>query len=110
MNALLFSLTMLDGPVAIFRLPRASRDTRIFRMEEATTVSSTTSPLPATASSEAVLEGRANDVVDRHVAWAAAAGVIPVPVLDVVAVAGVQLRMLQHIAAVYDVPFSENRG
>lgn len=80
-------------------------------MEETTTVPATAETAPAsTHSSEAALEVRANDVVDRYVAWAAAAGVIPVPVLDVVAIGGVQLRMLHHIAAVYNVPFSENRG
>lgn len=80
-------------------------------MDEPVTVPVMAERVPPTAdSSEAALEARANDVVDRYVAWAAAAGVIPVPVVDVVAIGGVQLRMLHHIAAVYDVPFSENRG
>lgn len=42
--------------------------------------------------------------------WAAAAGVIPVPVADLAAVTGVQLKMLNDIAKIYDVPFKSDMG
>ena len=38
------------------------------------------------------------------------AGLVPVPVIDVVAVAGIQLQMLRRISQIYDVPFTENSG
>lgn len=52
----------------------------------------------------------AAEVVSRYAAWSAAAGVIPIPLLDVFAVGGVQLQMLRRLAEVYEVPFSENIG
>jgi uncharacterized protein (DUF697 family) len=33
-----------------------------------------------------------------------------VPVLDLAAVAGVQLQMLRRLSQIYDIPFSKNRG
>jgi uncharacterized protein (DUF697 family) len=42
--------------------------------------------------------------------WAAAAGVIPVPVADLAAVAGIQLKMLSDLAKVYEVPFKSDLG
>jgi uncharacterized protein (DUF697 family) len=49
-------------------------------------------------------------LVDRFSLWAGAAGLIPVPLLDLAAVGGLQLQMLRKLAAIYDVPYSENRG
>lgn len=41
---------------------------------------------------------------------AAGAGAIPAPMWDVIAVTGIQLKMLADISAVYGVPFKENLG
>src|SRR5262249_62337920 len=38
------------------------------------------------------------------------AGLLPVPFVDLAAVAAVQIQMLRVISREYDVPFSENRG
>jgi len=35
---------------------------------------------------------------------------VPLPVLDAIAVGGVQLQMLRRLARIYDVPFTENAG
>jgi len=53
---------------------------------------------------------RASQVVDRFSLWSGAAGLIPIPIVDVAAVGGVQLLMLRQLSEIYDVPFSENRG
>ena len=53
---------------------------------------------------------RAAELVDRLSLWSGAAGLIPVPLVDVAAVWGVQLHMLRRLSEVYGVPFSENRG
>ena len=42
--------------------------------------------------------------------WAAAAGVIPVPVADLAAVAGIQLKMLSELAKIYEIPFKTDMG
>jgi uncharacterized protein (DUF697 family) len=52
----------------------------------------------------------ASRLVDRFAIWSGVAGLVPVPVVDVVAVGGLQVQMLRRLSQIYDVPFSENRG
>ena len=52
----------------------------------------------------------ASQLVDRLSLWSGAAGLIPVPLVDIAAVGGVQLHMLRRLSEIYGVPFSENRG
>lgn len=52
----------------------------------------------------------AHAVVDRYWKWSAAAGLIPVPIVDVAAVTGIQLKMLSELAALYGVPFAQDRA
>ena len=52
----------------------------------------------------------ASHLVDRLSLWSGAAGLIPVPLVDMSAVGGVQLHMLRRLSEIYGVPFSENRG
>ena len=52
----------------------------------------------------------ASQLVDRFSLWSGAAGLIPVPIVDMVAVGGLQLQMLRRLSEIYGVPFSENRG
>jgi uncharacterized protein (DUF697 family) len=39
-----------------------------------------------------------------------AAGLIPLPLVDMAAVGGVQLYMLRRLSEIYEIPFSENLG
>lgn len=52
----------------------------------------------------------ASKLVDRFSLWSGAAGLIPLPFVDIVAVGGVQLEMLRRLSDIYGVPFIENRG
>jgi uncharacterized protein (DUF697 family) len=52
----------------------------------------------------------ASQLVDRFSLWSGAAGLIPIPLVDVVTVGGVQLQMLRRLSEMYGVAFSENRG
>ena len=52
----------------------------------------------------------ATKLVDRFAVWSGVAGLIPLPVVDVLAVGGLQLQMLRRVSQLYDVQFSENRG
>jgi uncharacterized protein (DUF697 family) len=52
----------------------------------------------------------ATSLVDRFAVWTGVAGFIPVPVVDVVCVGGLQLQMLRRLSQIYNVPFSENSG
>jgi uncharacterized protein (DUF697 family) len=52
----------------------------------------------------------ASKLVNRFAVWSGVAGLIPLPIIDVFAVGGLQLQMLRRISQLYGVPFSENRG
>src|SRR6266487_6915811 len=52
----------------------------------------------------------ASKLVDRFSLWSGAAGLIPIPFVDMAAVGGVQLQMLRRLSEIYGVPFSDNRG
>jgi uncharacterized protein (DUF697 family) len=73
------------------------------------------SPEPETSGVAAGVDAtKRNDLaiatVKRFSAWSAFGGLVPVPVLDVLAVGGIQLQMLRRLARIYDIPFSENAG
>jgi uncharacterized protein (DUF697 family) len=66
---------------------------------------------PASAeTTDAARDERASQLVDRLSLWSGAAGFIPVPLVDMAAVGGVQLYMLRRLSEIYEIPFSENRG
>jgi uncharacterized protein (DUF697 family) len=71
------------------------------------TTESTASSTPVT---EAEREEAASQLVDRFSLWSGAAGLIPVPLFDVLAVGGVQMQMLRRLSEIYNVPFTDNRG
>ncbi len=52
----------------------------------------------------------ASKLVDRYAMWSGAAGLIPIPLVDIATVAGVQLQMVRRLSQMYGVPFSDNRG
>jgi uncharacterized protein (DUF697 family) len=66
----------------------------------------------ASASSEAPedREQTASKLVDRFAIWSGVAGLVPLPVVDVLAVGGLQVQMLRRLSQIYNVDFSENRG
>ena len=64
----------------------------------------------ASTPTEQEREETASQLVDRFSLWSGAAGLIPIPLVDVVAVGGVQLQMLRKLSEIYGVPFTDNRG
>jgi uncharacterized protein (DUF697 family) len=71
---------------------------------------STVAAPDATASTSGNRDEVASKLVDRFALWSGVAGLVPVPVIDVLAVAGIQLQMLRRISQIYEVPFTENSG
>lgn len=49
-------------------------------------------------------------LVDRYAKYAAAAGLVPVPVVDVAAITGVQVALVRALADQYGVDYSPERG
>ncbi|NKB24778.1 MAG: DUF697 domain-containing protein [Kiritimatiellae bacterium] len=52
----------------------------------------------------------ADKVVKNTMLWTTGAGLVPIPVLDLVAVTGFQLNMLRQLCNIYEVKFSKNVG
>jgi uncharacterized protein (DUF697 family) len=52
----------------------------------------------------------ASKLVERFSLWSGVAGLLPMPVVDVFVVGGLQLQMLNRLSQIYGVPFSQNRG
>lgn len=46
----------------------------------------------------------------RYMLWSAGAGLIPVPIVDLATLIGVQMKMVAEIAEIYGVEFSENKA
>ncbi len=53
---------------------------------------------------------QAQGIVKNYMWWSMGAGLIPIPIVDVATVSGVQLKMLSELAKVYDVKFTKNAG
>ena len=64
----------------------------------------------ATADAPEQRDQVASKLVDRFAVWSGVAGLVPLPVVDVLAVGGLQVQMLRRLSQIYDVEFSENRG
>ena len=65
---------------------------------------------PLAETTDALRDERASQLVDRLSLCSGVAGLIPLPLVDMAAVGGVQLYMLRRLSEIYGVPFSENRG
>jgi len=51
----------------------------------------------------------AHKIVARHKNYAAAGGLVPLPVVNIATVTAVNLRMVQKLSALYQVPFERDR-
>jgi uncharacterized protein (DUF697 family) len=51
----------------------------------------------------------ADQTVQNWSQWATVAGFIPVPLLDVVTISGVQIKMIYDLCGVYDIPFEKRK-
>jgi uncharacterized protein (DUF697 family) len=102
-------------------LPRAIRPSdagtgRASPMRDATGPASTSMVTTETTSPDATemsperRRAIAEKLVERFSLWGGAAGLIPVPFVDLATVGGVQIQMLRRISQIYNVPFSANRG
>lgn len=60
--------------------------------------------------SDDLLVSDANNIVKNHVIGAMGISLVPIPLVDLVGLVGIQLKMLHSLANHYRVPFSENLG
>ncbi len=52
----------------------------------------------------------AEKIIRSHVLWAMGGGLIPIPLVDFAAVTAIQLEMLQQLATLYQVTYTQNIG
>jgi uncharacterized protein (DUF697 family) len=53
---------------------------------------------------------QANSIVDRHTAYAAVGGIIPVPIANVASITAVIVRMVKLLSDLYGIPFERDRA
>jgi uncharacterized protein (DUF697 family) len=51
---------------------------------------------------------KADEVIKHNVAWSAGAGMLPIPGLDLIAITGVQLKMINELCSAFGVPFKKS--
>jgi uncharacterized protein (DUF697 family) len=69
-----------------------------------------TDPANTAATSTQSRDEIASTLVDNFALWSGAAGLIPIPLVDLAALGGLQLQMVRRLSQIYGVPFSENSG
>ena len=79
-------------------------------MAPKSTASASSEKDDATAAAPESRSETATKLVDRFAIWSGVAGLVPIPVVDLLAVGGLQVQMLRRLSQIYDVEFSENRG
>jgi uncharacterized protein (DUF697 family) len=53
---------------------------------------------------------KGDQIIRSHTGWAVAAGLIPVPVADYLAVSSIQMDMLRKLSELYDTEFDDEKG
>ena len=53
---------------------------------------------------------QANSIVERHTAYAAVGGIIPVPIANVASITAVIVRMVKRLSDLYGIPFERDRA
>jgi len=51
---------------------------------------------------------KADNVIKNHIYLASGVGFVPVPLFDIAAVVGIQVKMIHDLAKLYNIPFSKN--
>jgi uncharacterized protein (DUF697 family) len=56
------------------------------------------------------VDDNADRIIKEHVLWSIGAGLLPLPIVDIVAVTAVQLDMLKQLASLHSVHLTESEG
>ncbi|MBV9488736.1 MAG: DUF697 domain-containing protein [Verrucomicrobia bacterium] len=67
---------------------------------------------PPTTEEEASLltkEAEANKIIRQNVVWALGGGVLPIPLVDMIAITAVNVKMVKELAQVFGLPFKEDQ-
>lgn len=50
----------------------------------------------------------AGKIIRRNIYWSLGAGIVPIPLFDLMAITGVQIKMIHSLSKLYNVPFSND--
>ncbi len=64
---------------------------------------------PALTQETSTKEDEADQIIRQNVLWAAGGGVIPIPIVDMIAITVVDVKMLKELSVLYGVPFKEDQ-
>jgi len=78
--------------------------------EKAAAASTPESAEPGAEPSAPGKTGQAEKIIRDNVAWACAAGLIPVPLFDIAAITAAQLKLVRELSELYQVPFQDHLG
>lgn len=98
-----------SGRVAPSKMPRRTVAPPVSPAAVAPATPAAITPPPALAAITDT-EKDARMLVDRYTRYAVAVGLVPLPVIDMVAISCLHVAMLGALCAVYGVPFSKERG
>ncbi len=105
----LYESVAAEAPAEKKAAPKAAKKTAARPAPEAAATAAF-APQSAAAQSFATREDRAMAVFMKHAPYIAGAVIVPLPLVETVWVAGVQLKMLKEISDIYGVPFQRNAG
>ena len=80
------------------------------KVKEETIVETTVETVTESLSAIKGREERLEKLAKHHILASMGVGLIPVPLVDVVALMGVQLNMIRKLAAEYGIPFKQDSG
>lgn len=60
------------------------------------------------ASHDSARSEKATSIVKRNMWWAAGAGLLPIPSIELVAITAVELKLINELSNLYDVPFRKD--
>jgi uncharacterized protein (DUF697 family) len=119
-----------SAPPKVFAAPAASTEqsdsrdaagkpVRVSDIIEAVPVLAASSPAPTALARTAPMDSgieatrrrsQANSIVERHAAYAAVGGIIPVPIANVASITAVIVRMVKLLSDFYGIPFERDRA
>lgn len=65
---------------------------------------------PAAPGAAPELEAQARRIIQRYLAWSMGAGLVPLPLLDALALGGLQVLLIRDLARLYGLDFSAQRA
>lgn len=98
------------------RKPRSKKTTAAPKTPRRKSATKASPPPPAPISEPAPAEtasdrsAQARHLVNHHLGLSLGAGMIPVPIFDVVAISGIQLKLINDLSHLYAVPFTRHRA